>query len=194
MHTETSQGIGSFGRWSRGASSAAPVWDAVGLALRLLLAAVFIIFGWNKAQDPAEMRVAIRAYQLVPEWSVHPMAAVLPYLEIAAGVLLLLGLATRIGAVLTALMMLAFIFGIAWAIALGLNIDCGCSGGGGAVAEGETQYTWDMIRDIGLLIAAVYLTVRPQSWLAVDNLNRRDGDDDEYDESAQDAAATTVVD
>lgn len=167
-------------------------WDLVGLAARLLLAAVFIGFGWVKAaESPAEMRVAVAAYELVPPGLIDVVAAVLPYLEIAAGLLLLLGLATRIGAALCTLMMIGFLIGIISAAARGLSIDCGCSGGGGVVAAGDTHYTEEILRDVGLLIVSVYLLVRPRSMLSVDGLTRRRGpeaDVDEYGDVPNNAA------
>ncbi len=159
----------------------ARLWDYVGLAARLVLAAVFIGFGWVKAaESPAAMRVAVEAYHLVPPALVDPVAAVLPYLEIATGLLLLLGVATRIGAALCTVMMLGFLFGLGWVVAKGYNIDCGCSGGGGAVAAGDTRYTEEILRDVGLLVLAVYLLVRPRTALSIDGLMHRDagaGDD-----------------
>lgn len=161
----------------------ARLWDLIGLAARLVLAAVFIGFGWVKAtESPAEMRVAVEAYHLVPPALVDPVAAVLPYLEIATGLLLLLGLATRVGAALCTLMMIGFLFGLGWVVAKGYNIDCGCSGGGGAVAAGDTRYTEEILRDVGLLILSVYLLLRPRTALSTDGLTHRGGDVDDEDD------------
>ena len=62
----------------------------------------------------------------------------LPFVEIALGVLLLiLGLATRLAAVVSAALLVVFIAGIASAWTRGLRIDCGCFGGGGDLAAGQ---------------------------------------------------------
>lgn len=179
----------------------ARLWDYVGLAARLVLAAVFIGFGWVKATEtPAEMRVAVDAYHLVPPALVDLVAAVLPYLEIATGLLLLLGLATRVGAALCTLMMLGFLFGLGWVVAKGYNINCGCSGGGGAVAAGDTHYTEEILRDVGLLILAVYLLLRPRTALSVDGLTRHGGEpdggpeDDDSDFDGGDAEDSVIGD
>lgn len=158
------------------------LWDLIGLAARLLLAGVFLVSGYIKAVDPAQTRVAVRAYQLLPDGMIEPVAAVLPYLEIATGLILLLGLATRLGAVLAAVLMVAFLIGVGSAAARGLNIDCGCFGGGGAVEAGATKYTAEILRDAGLLIVSVYLIVRPHSYLAVDSLSRRGSGEDAAEE------------
>jgi uncharacterized membrane protein YphA (DoxX/SURF4 family) len=171
----------------------ARLWDFVGLGARLVLAAVFLGFGWVKATEaPAEMRVAVEAYHLVPPALVDLVAGVLPYLEIATGLLLLLGLATRIGAALCTLMMLGFLFGLGWVVAKGYNIDCGCSGGGGAVAAGDTRYTEEILRDLGLLLLSVYLLVRPRTALSVDGLTHR-GDTDLSDHDPDDGLVENGV-
>ncbi len=139
-----------------------------GLLARLGLAAVWFTSGIAKASDPLQTVVAVRAYQLLPETAVRPVAAVLPYLEIAVGLLLLVGLATRLAAVASAVLLLAFIGGVISAAARGLAIDCGCFGGGGAVAAGGTRYTTEIARDVGFLVLAGYLTWRPGSALSVD--------------------------
>jgi uncharacterized membrane protein YphA (DoxX/SURF4 family) len=142
--------------------------DIVGLAARLILAVVLLVSGFIKAGNPAETKVAVEAYQLLPDSIAAVVAAILPYLEIATGVLLLLGLATRLGGILAGLLMVAFLIGVGSAAARGLNIDCGCFGGGGQVAAGHTNYTWELLRDVGLLVLAIYLVIRPTSILSVD--------------------------
>jgi uncharacterized membrane protein YphA (DoxX/SURF4 family) len=144
------------------------VLDVVGLAARLILAGVFLVSGFLKAADPAQTKVAVRAYQLLPDGAAGAVAAVLPYLEIATGALLLFGLATRLAGILSGLLMIAFLIGVGSAAARGLNIDCGCFGGGGQVAAGATSYTWEILRDVGLLVLSVYLVVRPASLVSVD--------------------------
>ncbi len=151
------------------------VLDGLGLVARLLLAGVWFASGLVKAADPAQTKVAVQAYRLLPDSVAVTVAAVLPYLEIAVGVILVLGLATRLGGILSGLLLIAFLIGVISAAARGLSIDCGCFGGGGQVAAGATAYTVEILRDSGLLIAAVYLVVRPSSWLSVDRLARHGG-------------------
>lgn len=149
------------------------VRDVIGLLARLGLAAVWLISGIIKAVDPRTTVVAVRAYQIFPESLVGIIAGILPFLEIALGVLLVIGLATRLTAVLSAVVLVAFIAGVISAAARGLSIDCGCFGGGGDVAAGQTAYTEEILRDLGFLALAVYLIVRPDTPLSVDRWVRR---------------------
>jgi uncharacterized membrane protein YphA (DoxX/SURF4 family) len=150
--------------------------DLIGTAARVGLAGVFLVSGWLKIIDLDQTYVAVKAYQLLPKVALEPVAVGLPLLELALGALLLLGVGTRLVAVLSAGLLLAFIGGVAQAWARGLSIDCGCFGGGGDVAPEETSYGTELLRDTGFLALAVWLIVRPSSWLSLDGyLGRNDG-------------------
>jgi len=144
--------------------------DVVGTVARLGLAAVWLVSGGLKAADPTQTYVAVRAYDVLPIAAVDVVAAVLPWFELALGVSLLLGVATRLMAVLSIGLLLLFIAGVAQAWVRGLSIDCGCFGGGGQVAPGATSYGLEIARDVGFLAFAVWLAVRPRSYLAIDGL------------------------
>ena len=158
---------------TRTVSRGGRIRDVLGVLARLVLAAVFLVSGGIKAWDARETIVAVRAYQLLPESMVSTVAAELPYLDLALGFLLLIGLATRLAAMLAAIVMVMFIVAVASAAARGLTIDCGCFGGGGEVAAGETAYTAEILRDLALVALAGFLVVRPDTPLSVDRLVHR---------------------
>ena len=139
------------------------VRDGIGTVARLGLAAVFLVSGILKAIDPDTTYVAVRAYDVLPKAGVALVAAVLPWLEIVLGLVLLAGLATRVAAALGAGLLLLFVAGVTQAWARGLSIDCGCFGGGGAVEPGATAYGSERLRDAGLLLMAGWLIVRPRT-------------------------------
>ena len=151
----------------------AVVLDVVGLLARLGLGVVWLLSGIPKAANPRDTIVAVRAYDLLPRSLVEPVAGILPFLEIALGLLLIVGLATRLVAVLSAVVLIVFIGAVISAAARGLSIDCGCFGGGGAVAPDETTYLAEILRDVGFLVLAGYLVVRPDTPLSIDRLVRR---------------------
>jgi uncharacterized membrane protein YphA (DoxX/SURF4 family) len=155
------------GRYSERVSRA-HVLDLVGTLARLALAAVWLVSGALKAIDPDQTVVAVRAYDVLSRGAVDVVAAVLPFLEIAIGLLLLLGIGTRLVAVVSALLLLVFVAGVAQAWARGLSIDCGCFGGGGAVAPGATAYLQEILRDTSFLALAAWLIARPHTVLSVD--------------------------
>jgi uncharacterized membrane protein YphA (DoxX/SURF4 family) len=156
------------------------------LAARLLLAGVWLVAGGTKVGDLQESVRAVHAYDLLPYEVSRVVGAALPFVEIAVGLLLVAGFATRIAASASAVLLVVFIGGISAAWARGLRIDCGCFGGGGALAAGESpSYFWEIARDVGLLAVAVYLVWRPFSRLAVDNLFAMEEDDDGEDDAWQ---------
>jgi uncharacterized membrane protein YphA (DoxX/SURF4 family) len=110
----------------------------------------------------------VRAYKLLPSSLVTIVGWGLPFAEIALGLLLLAGIATRVVAAATAMLLIIFILGVVSAAARGLSIDCGCFGGGGEVASGQTAYGIELVRDLGLLLLALWLVWQPRSRLTLD--------------------------
>jgi uncharacterized membrane protein YphA (DoxX/SURF4 family) len=134
---------------------------------RLLLGGVFVVAGVLKLPDPAAAVRAVRAYQLLPESLVGPVAFGLPVIEIAVGLALLLGVFVRTASIASAVLLAVFIGAVGSAWARGLQIDCGCFGNGGQVAAGETSYPLEVLRDVGLLLVALALARWPASRLAL---------------------------
>jgi uncharacterized membrane protein YphA (DoxX/SURF4 family) len=143
--------------------------DVVGTVARLGLAAVWLVSGGLKAADPDQTYVAVRAYDVLPTAGVELVSALLPWLELALGALLLVGVGTRLVAVFSAALLLVFVAGVTQAWVRGLSIDCGCFGGGGAVEPGETTYVQELLRDAGFLLMAGWLIARPRTVFALDD-------------------------
>ena len=144
--------------------------DWFGLVARLVTGGVWIVAGALKLPDPAGSVRAVRAYDLLPEAVVPTVGHLLPILEVVVGLLLLAGLLTRPAAVVSSLLFVAFVVGIAAAWARGLQIDCGCFGGGGYDEDATDKYPWEIARDVGLLALSAWLVVRPRSRWAIDPL------------------------
>jgi uncharacterized membrane protein YphA (DoxX/SURF4 family) len=135
---------------------------------RLGLAVVWAWAAHAKILDPDGAVISVRAYRLLPEALVHPVAWGLPFLELAVAVLLAAGLATRLAAATSAGLLLVFSAGIASAWARGLQIDCGCfSTGGPAAHVGAAQYSGELLRDLGLAAVSLALAWWPWSRLAL---------------------------
>jgi uncharacterized membrane protein YphA (DoxX/SURF4 family) len=135
---------------------------------RAALGGVFLLSGALKAADPQGSVAAVQAYELLPAWLATAVGWGLPFAEIALGVLLLVGLATRVAAAAAAALLLVLVAAVASAAARGLSIDCGCFGGGGPVAPAETAYGAEIARDVGLLLLAGWLMARPDSRLSLE--------------------------
>lgn len=140
----------------------------IGLIARLVLGGTLIAAGYLKFDELDKSQMAVRAYELLPIPVANFMGIFLPFFEMAVGILLVLGAAVRLSALASALLMFAFMIGISQAWARGLSIDCGCFGGGGQVAPGEADYLTPLLRDTGLTLLAVYLTLMPHTKFSLD--------------------------
>jgi len=129
----------------------------VGLIARLILGGVLLVAGYLKAFTIDKSQMAVRAYEVLPIPLANFLGIILPWLEIGAGLLLILGFAVRYISIFGTALMLIFVIAIGQAWARGLSIDCGCFGGGGTVAPGETKYLSEILRDLGLAALGIYL-------------------------------------
>ena len=145
---------------------------------------MFVAAGAIKVGDLAGSGRAVNAYQLMPFSIAKFLGYVLPFIEMAVGLLLIIGLATRLAAIVAALLLIAYIVAISSVWARGLAIDCGCFSRGGSLATGvKPSYGWDIARDVGLLAVAGFLTFAPRTKFSVDGyllgpMDERTFDDD----------------
>ena len=140
----------------------------IGLLVRLGLGGVLLYAGYLKAFTPDKSMMAVRAYELLPIWLANAFGIILPWLEMGAGLLLIVGVAVRYAAIFGAGLMVAFIIAIAQAWVRGLSIDCGCFGDGGAVDPSETKYLESILRDIGFALLGFYLIRYPVTKFALE--------------------------
>ncbi len=141
----------------------------IGLLSRLALGGVLLYAGYLKAFTPDKSMMAVRAYELLPIWLANAFGLVLPWLEIGAGLLLIIGISVRYAAIFGSALMIAFIFAVSQAWARGLSIDCGCFGDGGAVDPSETKYLETILRDTGLALLGFYLIRYPVTKFALES-------------------------
>lgn len=144
----------------------------LGTLARLVLGVVWIIAAYDKLGDPRKFVQAVRAYNATPEWLSEAIGYGLPVLEMCLGILLVVGIATRIASAVSGALFLVFLVGIIQAAARGLQLECGCFGGGGTTTAGTT-YTLDILRDVGLLILAVFLVLWPMTRISLEEFLAR---------------------
>jgi uncharacterized membrane protein YphA (DoxX/SURF4 family) len=157
------------------------------LACRLVPAGLLLWAGVAKALDQQGSILSVSSYELLPDPLVRLFATLLPWAEIAIAALLILGLFVRFAGAATAIVTVVFIAGMAQAKARGLQIDCGCFGAGGA---GDGVSWWDIVRDVPIVLAGLYLTLRPRGPWQLDNLFEEREEADEHDrDQAHEATA-----
>lgn len=94
--------------------------------LEVVLGGLFVYAGLQKYLHLYEFAEAVLAYQLLPASLVGVAAAVLPWVEISAGLCLVVGLKRRSSLLLVAGLVAGFMIIILITMARGLAIDCGC--------------------------------------------------------------------
>jgi len=128
-----------------------PGW--LDLVLRLIVGGVFIYASLHKIAYPDQFARSIDNYHLVPYALLHPMALLLPWLEIVCGATLILGPWRRGAAWLLAVMTTVFIGAIGISIGRGLDISCGCF----STEGGHTVGISLIIQDLALLFATLII-------------------------------------
>lgn len=143
--------------------------DALGqphaqFVIRLLLGGLLVVAGAAKLLDRRGFLMAVAEYRVLPKALERPYAALVPWVETALGVLLLLGLGTTVAAALAIPLLLSF------GIAIGLNLwrrrefDCHCFG-----SLREEPIGWPLLLRAALLSgAAAVLAVGASRYGALD--------------------------
>jgi putative oxidoreductase len=123
------------------------------VALRVGLGAIFIYAAWVKLRDPWQLfAMSIDSYRILPLGAVELAAHVIPWTELAVGLLLISGFWMRISGPIVSLLLLTFFVLMLRAYAKGMAIDCGCFGPGEAIS-------WKtLLRDGSMVAAALLLT------------------------------------
>jgi uncharacterized membrane protein YphA (DoxX/SURF4 family) len=136
----------------------------ISLVMRVLLAVMWFAYSVPKLSEPSDKNVqAVRNFRLLPESLVPTWGYAQPWLEIAFGLLLIIGLGTRLVALFSVLLLLVYIGGIISLPLRDIYISCGCGGSGGVVDKSQVHYTRDVFRDIAFMIPALWLLWKPAS-------------------------------
>jgi uncharacterized membrane protein YphA (DoxX/SURF4 family) len=146
-------------------------WNIVLAAARAVLAVVFIWACVHKILDPGDFAMQVATYQILPLSLVNLQAIVLPWVELAAGFLLVFGLWTRAAALVACGMNAMFIVAVAMALAAKLQLQCGCFASSEA---GHEMSSVLIVRDAALLLAGALLVWRRPDRFTLDSwLERR---------------------
>lgn len=125
------------------------------LLARVALGGVFLVAGILKILDPGSLLAATETYQIIPyRWS-HWLALYLPWVEVLAGLGILLKKAYPGSLFLITALLAVFLIALTQAWVRGLNIICGCFSN--ATAESTGRYVFYVTRDLSLLGLAGFL-------------------------------------
>ena len=125
---------------------------------QLLLGALFVVAALAKIVDVASLAREVHNFRLVPFWSENLLAMTLPWIELVAGLALVLGIRARAGAWVAGALLAGFTLGIALAMARGLNFECGCFGTADATRVGWVK----LAENLGMLALAAVGSLKPR--------------------------------
>jgi uncharacterized membrane protein YphA (DoxX/SURF4 family) len=137
----------------------------IALPARLYLGFVFIYACVHKIAVPATFALDVATYQLLPLSLVNITALVLPWVELFAGVLIVIGWRTRAAALLIAGMMVVFMIALGWALHQELDMSCGCFASSG---EADPISGMTMLRDAGWLALSAYVLAFDRAPIGLD--------------------------
>jgi uncharacterized membrane protein YphA (DoxX/SURF4 family) len=139
------------------------------LILRLFLGITFISASLDKIAHPRLFAEVIYNYQILPSSLVNLAAAVMPLLELIAGITLIAGFWTRASSFILSGLTLIFIVAISFNLIRGLEVNCGCFD----VISGSKIGIDLLIRDILLLLAGILIMLEASPRLGLDWIFRR---------------------
>ncbi|MCG6894786.1 MAG: DoxX family protein [Desulfobacteraceae bacterium] len=115
---------------------------------RAVFGGAFVWAAWAKIIDPASFAVAVANYDLLPHGAVGFTAAVLPWIEMICGVLLIIGIWVAGNALVLNTLLLVFTGALAMSMFRGLDIACGCFSLDVQASESHWYY---LLRDVAML-------------------------------------------
>ena len=125
------------------------------LGARWFLGLTFVYASYHKIALPAHFAKIVYGYGLLPGASINLIAIVLPFLELFAGLALLLGVYPRSAAAIITGMLLAFTVGITINLIRGHEFDCGCFAFG---KQGSTSSAVQLLgRDVILFLLTLHV-------------------------------------
>ncbi|MFH1437768.1 MAG: MauE/DoxX family redox-associated membrane protein [Pseudomonadota bacterium] len=140
----------------------------ISLPLRLYIGLVFVFACIHKIADPAVFAVDVATYQIMPLQLINLMAVILPWLELFAGIMIIIGWRTRAASLCIAGMMAVFLTAIIIALARGLEMSCGCFASQSMEKDPISYLT--VLRDLGWTIIPLYVLFFDKNPIGVDRL------------------------
>ncbi len=143
------------------------------LIVRLYMGGLFVAASWHKILHPASFALDIATYQILPLYLVNAMAIVLPWVELAAGLMLMAGIRNRAAALLVTGMIALFTVALVIAVSKGLDMSCGCFASQGMEDDPISWIT--VLRDLGWLALCLYILFLDRAPLGVDRFRALKG-------------------
>jgi putative oxidoreductase len=130
------------------------------IRVQIALGVIFVVAALPKIVDPPSFAHMIYNYKLVPASILNFMALTMPWIELLAGLALILGIWKGTARTIIGAMLVMFIIAIAINLLRGNAIDCGCFDVSKADLTREERLAdmrFVILRDIGMLLMVAQL-------------------------------------
>jgi uncharacterized membrane protein YphA (DoxX/SURF4 family) len=145
------------------------------LTCRVVLGGLFIFAAYMKLKDPQAFADSVLAFKIIPDTADHLTTLttfIVPWTELVAAIVLILGLWARAGALVLSLMLVAFIVGISSVLYRHMDVSCGCFGRFEWPCRGNLG--WCQIgRDVAMLAMGLLVVLKGPGPLAIDRESSR---------------------
>jgi uncharacterized membrane protein YphA (DoxX/SURF4 family) len=125
------------------------------LAARWILGLTFIYASYDKILAPADFAKIVYGYDLFPSQIINLIAIVLPFVELVAGLALILGIYPRSAVLIINAMLIAFVIVLSINLIRGHEFNCGCFSVQDAGAFSSAGST--LVRDIVYLPLGLHI-------------------------------------
>jgi uncharacterized membrane protein YphA (DoxX/SURF4 family) len=140
------------------------------LIFRVYLGGVFVYASLHKIAHPAAFALDVASYDILPLYLVNLQAVILPWVEAAAGILMITGFRGKAPVLLINAMMIMFIAALITALHKGLNMSCGCFASG---ETGESISYVTLLRDLAWLALGIYVFLMDKNPIGIGRLFMR---------------------
>jgi uncharacterized membrane protein YphA (DoxX/SURF4 family) len=123
------------------------------LAARWILGLTFIYASFHKILRPAEFAKIVYGYDLFPYVLINLIAIIIPFLELVAGLALIIGFYPRSAAIVINALLLAFITALTINLIRGHEFDCGCFPTAQSISTSSSEIT--LVREIIYFVLGV---------------------------------------
>ena len=127
-------------------------------AAQIVAGLIFLASALGKIADLSAFSSSIHNFHLepfIPMAATNVLAMTIPWVELVAGLALLVGVRPRAGAFVYTALLAVFTIGVIAAMARGLSFDCGCFGRAGAGPVGAKKLAENLVMMAVGVVAAV---------------------------------------
>jgi len=124
------------------------------LASRLVLGALFIYASLDKVLNPLAFAQIIHNYRITPPSLINIAAVLLPWIELLAGLLLVIGMKVRGSNLTLGLLLLFYVVLLTVTASRGINVACGCFTMSMAV---KSNLAIRIVEDLVMLLMSLHL-------------------------------------